>query len=43
MWMTGVEHDEYRCVDGLWLHASMHLRVVFSVPYDKGWAAGEGR
>jgi hypothetical protein len=40
MWMTGVEHDEYAFEDGLWLHRSMQLRVVFSCPYDKGWARG---
>lgn len=38
MWMAGVEHDEYRKRDGVWLHASMRLDVVFLAPYDKGWA-----
>jgi len=40
MWMTGVEQDEYcRDEDGLWLHSSMQLRVVFSCPYERGWSA----
>src|SRR5262245_11013535 len=39
MWMTGVESDEYRRDDGLWLHSRMQLRVVFSCPYDKGWTS----
>lgn len=38
MWMTGVEHDEYRRVDGFWLHQSMRLDLVFMAPYDTGWA-----
>ena len=39
MWMTGVEDDEYRRVDGRWLHSRMSLRVVFMVPYDEGWSS----
>lgn len=42
MWMTGVEHDEYRLDDGLWLHSSMQLNVVFSCSYERGWARGRG-
>jgi hypothetical protein len=38
MWMTGVEEDEYARVDGVWLHRSMRLDVVFMAPYEKGWA-----
>ncbi len=32
------EHDEYRRVDGRWLHARMELRVVFTCPCEAGWA-----
>jgi hypothetical protein len=39
LWMTGVESDEYRREDGVWLHSRMQLRVVFSCPYETGWAA----
>lgn len=38
MWMTGVEHDEYVKREGVWLHQSMRLDVVFMAPYDRGWA-----
>ena len=38
MWMAGVEHDEYRKEEGLWLHTHMRLDVVFLAPFDKGWA-----
>ncbi len=38
MWMAGVEDDEYRRVDGRWLHQRMALRVVFLAPHDRGWA-----
>ena len=37
MWMVGVEHDEYRYVDGRWLHAKMHLESRLMAPYDRGW------
>jgi hypothetical protein len=37
-WMAGVEHDEYACVDGRWLHAAMQLRVVLFAPHAQGWA-----
>ena len=36
-WMAGVEEDEYRRVDGRWLHASMRLRVVFMAPHAGGF------
>jgi hypothetical protein len=36
-WMAGVEDDEYRRVDGVWLHASMRLRVVFRAPHAGGF------
>ena len=41
-WMVGVEDDEYEKVDGLWLHASMKLRVVFLAPHETGWATPSG-
>ena len=37
MWMVGVEHDEYRRVDGRWLHSKMHLESQLMAPYDRGW------
>ena len=37
MWMVGVEHDEYRRVDGCWLHSKMHLESQLMAPYDRGW------
>jgi hypothetical protein len=37
-WMAGVEHDEYRRVDGRWLHARMQLELVFFAPHERGWA-----
>ncbi len=36
-WMAGAEDDEYRRVDGLWLHSRMSLRVVFMAPHAEGW------
>ena len=38
MWMAGVEDDEYRRVEGRWLHSRMALRVVFMAPHERGWA-----
>lgn len=38
MWMVGVEHDEYRRVDGRWLHSRMQLDSKLMAPYDRGWA-----
>ncbi len=37
-WMAGVEEDEYRRVDGQWLHSRMKLRVVFMASHERGWA-----
>ena len=37
MWMVGVEDDEYRRVDGRWLHSKMHLESQLMAPYDRGW------
>ena len=36
-WMAGVEDDEYRRVDGVWLHQRMKLSVVFLAPHETGW------
>lgn len=36
-WMVGYEDDEYRRVDGRWLHRSMKLTVVFLSPHETGW------
>lgn len=39
LWMAGTEDDEYVRQDGVWLHQSMKLSVVFFAPHDRGWAA----
>ena len=39
MWMSGYEDDEYVKQDGVWLHQSMKLSLVFMAAYDRGWAA----
>lgn len=39
-WMTGVEHDRYRRVDGRWLHSYMRLDMAFMAPYDRSWSRG---
>jgi hypothetical protein len=36
-WMVGTEDDDYRKVDGRWLHLSMKLSVVFLAPHETGW------
>jgi hypothetical protein len=36
-WMAGYEDDEYRRVDGQWLHRSMKLTLVFLSPHETGW------
>lgn len=36
-WMAGIEDDEYRKVDGRWLHQHMKLTVVFLSPHATGW------
>lgn len=40
LWMSGFEEDDYVKQDGIWLHQSMKLSVVFMAPHDKGWARG---
>lgn len=42
MWMVGVEEDEYRRVDGRWLHSKMRLDSKLMAPHDRGWAPKEG-
>jgi len=37
LWMSGFEDDVYNRVDGVWLHASMALTVVFMSPAGQGW------
>ena len=36
-WMVGFEDDEYRRVDGAWLHTRMKLTSVFLAPHETGW------
>lgn len=36
-WMSGFEDDEYVRIDGVWLHQSMKLTVVFMAPHETGW------
>jgi hypothetical protein len=36
-WMAGFEDDEYRKVEGRWLHQRMKLTVVFLSPHATGW------
>ena len=38
MWMAGTEDDAYVKRDGVWLHQSMKLSVVFMAPHEKGWS-----
>jgi hypothetical protein len=36
-WMAGFEDDEYRRVEGVWLHSRMKLTSVFLAPHATGW------
>ena len=36
-WMVGFEDDEYRRMDGIWLHTRMKLTTVFLAPHETGW------
>lgn len=38
LWMAGYEEDGYVKRDGVWLHESMKLSLVFMAPHDKGWS-----
>jgi hypothetical protein len=42
LWMAGLEEDEYRRVDGRWLHSRMGLKVAFMAPHDRGWGKRAG-
>jgi len=42
-WMAGFEEDEYRRVNGEWLHSRMQLGMVFMAPHTRGWSRGPGR
>lgn len=37
-WMVGEEEDEYRRVDGVWLHRSMRLTTILFSPVGEPWA-----
>lgn len=39
-WLAGVEEDEYRRVEGRWLHSRLTLRVIFLAPHASGWSLG---
>ena len=39
-WMAGYEDDEYRRVNGAWLHSRMKLGMVFMAPHARGWVKG---
>ncbi len=36
-WLVGFEDDDYRRVDGVWLHQQMKLTTVFLAPHQSGW------
>ncbi len=40
-WLAGYEDDEYRRVEGDWLHSRMKLTTVFLAPHDRGWAKAQ--
>ena len=42
-WMTGVEHDRYQRVAGVWLHSYMKLDLVFMAPYERSWSRSWSR
>ena len=42
-WMAGYEEDEYRRVDGVWLHSRMQLGMVFMAPHAQGWRKGSSK
>lgn len=37
VWISGLEHDKYRKVDGEWLMSEMRLQLFFMTPYEQGW------
>lgn len=36
-WISGLEHDRYRKIDGRWLMSEMRLELFFMTPYEDGW------
>ena len=41
MWMAGVEDDQYVRENGVWLHQSMKLRLIFMAPHARGWSKAQ--
>lgn len=39
IWIAGIEHDEYRRENGVWLISRMSLDLSFMAPHDQGWAS----
>ena len=37
VWVSGLEYDKYRKVDGVWLMSEMRLKLFFMTPYEQGW------
>ncbi len=37
VWISGLEHDEYRKVGDEWLMSAMKLELFFMTPYEEGW------
>lgn len=37
VWISGLEYDKYRKVDGEWLMSEMRLKLFFMTPYEQGW------
>jgi hypothetical protein len=37
VWISGLEYDKYRKVDGEWLMSGMKLKLFFMTPYEQGW------
>lgn len=37
VWISGLEYDKYRKVNGEWLMSEMKLKLFFMTPYEQGW------
>jgi ketosteroid isomerase-like protein len=37
VWVSGLEHDKYRKINGQWLMSEMKLDLFFMTPYEDGW------
>ena len=37
VWISGLEYDKYRKVNGKWLMSEMRLKLFFMTPYEQGW------